>query len=93
MKFEIDKKLWLLKVDGEPKYRLTELEAKILWILIKYPNQTFSAKGLAKRIGSTEDSVINSIPKMKKDYSLVKEHIRTIWGEGYEWLEREEKVN
>ena len=90
MKFEVDKELGLLKIDNEPKVRMTKLEAKLVAFLIKYPNQFFAPKEIAKRIGSTEGSVTNQVPSIRKKYPVIAGYLRTEGKQGYYWWEPEE---
>ena len=93
MKFEIDEKLNLLKIDGEAKYRLTYKERKLLKIFINKPNYTFLTADLAEMIESKRNSIKSLISKIKIDYPEVVPYLRTIWGIGYEWRQEGENDN
>lgn len=86
MKYEIE--LRNFKVDGKAVYTLSFLEADIINELLKKPNEPIPAQDLADEAGTTVKTLRTQMTLIRRNYPLIKEHLRTVWGYGYMWFEK-----
>lgn len=85
MKIEVDVKWQLLKIDGEIKYRMSQMESVILTLLIENQNKTISVERLAKIFATTERNVVSYISNIRNNYPEIANCIETVHGKGYRW--------
>jgi DNA-binding response OmpR family regulator len=99
---EIDCKglLWsrehhLLKYENET-IQVTPKEFELIGLLLRYPNRVFSREDLLTSVwgydveieGRTIDSHVRNVrDKLRKAKFPVDDHLQTVWGLGYKWVD------